>query len=194
MSFKVCIPHTGQIDAGLVEWLTSINHKPILHKSYSVSKCRNILIQKFLNECDDDWLFFLDSDNWPVNNNLFNFIKNTTEQILFVPTITTSVKWNFITEEYFLNLKDYTPDNENYFLKDIKVFGGSGIFLKRDLLKKLPNDIWRESFHKDTTSGEDVLFSFTLTQTYKLPAFVIWNSALHHSKNGFDLYCLKDKI
>lgn len=193
IKFKVCIPHHGVIDAGLVEWLTKNNYKPILQRSYSVSKSRNVLMHRFLNECDDDWLFFLDYDMWPVNDNIFNFLEtidDNSKQCFFVPGVSTLMTWVFALNDKFTPLKEYIPDHKNYYLKPLSFFGGSGIFLHRNLIKILPPNMWRESSHKHTTSGEDVLFSSTLISHYGISAYLIYNSALHHSKNGFDLYTL----
>lgn len=195
MSFKVCIPHHGVIDVGLVEWLTKNNHQPLLQRSYSVSKGRNVLTHRFLEECNEEWLFFLDYDMWPVNDELFNILKTTSFDCLFVPGVTVHTKWNFsFNTTHSLPLNEYIPDNKNYSLEPITFFGGSGIFLRRSLLEKLPSDIWREPSHKNTTSGEDILFSSTLIHTYKVSAHLIFNSSLHHSKNGFDLYSLVGKL
>lgn len=195
MSFKVCIPHHGVIDAGLVEWLTKNNHQPLLQRSYSASKGRNVLTHRFLKECKEDWLFFLDYDMWPVDDGFFKIVEEATCDCLFVPGVTVHTKWNFsFNTMHSLSLNEYVPDNTNYSLAPITFFGGSGIFLRRSLLEKLPGDMWRESSHKNTTSGEDILFSTTLIQTYGVPVQVIVNSALHHSKNGFDLYSLVGKL
>lgn len=194
MTFKVCIPHHGVLDVGLVEWLTKNNHQPLFQRSYSVSKGRNVLTHRFLEECNEEWLFFLDYDMWPVDDGIFEILEKTDKECLFVPGITTHLKWNFSFEDVLPSLKKYKPKNKNYFLKPITFFGGAGIFLKRGLLEKLPKDMWRESSHKHTTSGEDILFSTTLVHTYKVPAQIIYNSALHHSKNGFDLYSLVGKL
>jgi hypothetical protein len=86
-----------------------------------------------------------------------------------------------------LDLTEYNPSGE-YELKQTNIFGGSGIFMHRRIVQKLPKNIWRES--KNDITSEDILFAFTLTQTYRVPAYVIWNSALHHYKGGFNLYSL----
>lgn len=194
IKFKVCIPHHSVIDSGLVAWLTKNKHEPILQRSYSVSKGRNVLMHRFLNECDDDWLFFLDYDTWPVNDNVFDFLETIDDdkQCLFIPAISVFKNWMFSFNETWTELKDYTPNHENYYLKPLTFFGGTGIFLHRKLIKRLPPNMWRESSHKHTTSGEDVLFAETLVKNYRVPAYLIYNSALHHSKNGFDLYSLKE--
>lgn len=185
---QICIPHTGEINSNLVEWLTENNHKPFLQKSYSVCKGRNQLIERFLNESTADWLFYLDSDMYPATPNIFEFVEQQTADCLFVPGITNKLKWNMsLDTSELLDLTEYTP-NGKYELKSTNIFGGSGIFLHRRIVEKLPKNIWRES-NNDITS-EDILFAFTLTQTYKIPAYVIWNSALHHYKGGFDLYSL----
>lgn len=195
MSFKVCIPHHGVIDAGVVDWLTKINHQPLLQRSYSVSKGRNVLTHRFLKECEEEWLFFLDYDTWPVDNEIFKVVEETDKECLHVPMVTVHTKWDFSFDNYdLLPLNQYTPLNQNYFLKPIKFFGGAGIFLKRSLLKNLPNDLWRESNYKHTTSGEDILFSTTLIDIFNVDAQLIFNSALHHSKLGFDLYSLVGKM
>lgn len=186
---QICVPHTGEINSNLVEWLITNNHKPYFQKSYSVCKGRNQLMERFLNESDKDWLFYLDSDMNPATPDLFDFVeKQTGIDCMFVPGITNKLKWNISLETTdLLDLKEYTPKGE-YSLRKTNIFGGSGIFLHRRLVEKLPKNIWRES-NNDITS-EDILFSYTLTQTYKIPAYVIWNSALHHYKGGFDLYSL----
>lgn len=186
MSIRICIPHTGSLDAGLVEWLLQNNHPTLFQKSYSVVKARNVLMQRFLYECSDNWLMFLDSDMWPAGEGLFDFVESQKEDLLFTPGLTNFLEWNFAVEDKFTPLRSYCPTGE-YQLQSISFFGGSGIFMRRRLVEKLPHSFWRESTNNSTTAGEDVLFSSTLTGALKIPAFLIQGSALHHSKNGFDL-------
>jgi hypothetical protein len=186
---QICIPHTGDIDANLVNWLINEGHKPYLQKSYSVCKGRNLLMDQFITMSSADWLFYLDSDMHPATPNLFKFVEQQTDiDCMFVPGITNKLKWNMsLDTSELLGLNEYKP-NGQYELKPTNIFGGSGIFLHRRLVEKLPKNIWRES-NNDITS-EDILFSYNLTQTYKVPAYVIYNSALHHYKGGFDLLSL----
>lgn len=185
---QICIPHTGEIDANLVQWLIDNNHKPFLQKSYSVCKGRNLLMERFLNESDAEWLFYLDSDMYPATDGLFEYIEKQDVDCLFVPGLTNKLKWNMsLDTDSLLNLKDYSPTGE-YSLEKTNIFGGSGIFLHRRLVEKLPKNIWRES--NNNITSEDILFSYTLTNTYGIRAYVIYNSALHHCKGGFDLYSL----
>ena len=188
---QTCIPHTGEIEANLVEWLVSNNIKPFMERSYSVCKGRNNLMDRFLKDSSAEWLFYLDSDMWPISNDLFEFVENQPSdiKILFVPGITNKLKWNFSQDDSgdLISLKDYIPTGD-YTLFPIKTFGGSGIFLRRDLVESLPRNIWREA--PNGVTGEDILFSYTLTQTYKIPAYAIMGSALHHQKGGFDLCAL----
>ena len=185
---QICIPHTGEIDANLVSWLIDNNHKPFLQKSYSVCKGRNQLMERFLSESTADWLCYLDSDMYPATDGLFEYIEQQTVDCLFVPGITNKLKWNMsLDTTELLDLKDYIP-NGKYELKPTNIFGGSGIFLHRRLVEKLPKNIWRES--NNVITSEDILFSYTLTQTYKIPVYVVFGSALHHYKGGFDLYSL----
>lgn len=186
---QVCIPHTGSIDSNVVEWLTAHNHKPYLQKAYSVCKGRNQLLSRFLTMSTADWLFYLDSDMCPATPGLFNFVEQQTDiDCMFVPGITNKLKWNMsLDTTELLDLKEYTP-NGKYELKPTNIFGGSGVFLHRRLVEKLPTNIWREASNNNTS--EDILFSYTLTQTYQVPAYAIYNSALHHYKGGFDLYSL----
>jgi hypothetical protein len=123
-----------------------------------------------------------------VTPNLFKFVEQQTVDCLFVPGITNKLKWNMsLDTTELLELTEYTPSGK-YELKQTNIFGGSGILLHRRLVEKLPKNIWHES--NNNITSEDILFAFTLTQTYNIPAYVIWNSALHHYKGGFDLYSL----
>jgi hypothetical protein len=184
----VAIPHTGSIDAKLVEWLLKTTPQVLLQKTYSVCKGRNILTKRFLTETTSEWLCYLDSDMYPVDDSVFNFVEaqDESKQILFVPGITNKLRWNFSQADdgELLRIDEYRPQKK-YELRPIKTFGGSGIFLRRSLVQSLPPNIWREA--ADTRTSEDILFSYTLTQTYKIPAYVVWGSALRHMKGGFDM-------
>jgi hypothetical protein len=188
---QTCIPHTGTIEANLVDWMITNGVKPFMERSYSVCRGRNNLMNRFLTDSKAEWLFYLDSDMWPATDKLFEFVESQPNdvQVLLVPGITNKLRWNFSIDDSgeLIKLKDYNPKGL-YNLKPIKTFGGSGIFLRRSLVEKLPKNIWRDPNNEVT--GEDILFSYTLTQTYKVPAYLIDGSALHHQKGGFDLHSL----
>lgn len=188
---QTCIPHTGELNANLVGWMINSGIKPFMERSYSVCRGRNNLMNRFLTESKAEWLFYLDSDMWPATDELFEFVKNQPDdvKVLFAPGITNKLRWNFSMNDSgeLIKLEEYQP-NGYYSLKPIKTFGGSGIFLRRSLVEKLPKNIWRDSSNEVTS--EDILFSYTLTQTYKTPAYLIVGSSLHHQKGGFDLHSL----
>lgn len=184
----IAIPHTGSIDAKVVDWLLRAKQTVLMERSYSVCKGRNLLLNRFLKETSDEWLMYLDSDMYPASDAILDFVRKQKDekQVLFVPGLTNRLKWNFSQSEdgCLMALKDYVI-NDEFECRPIKTFGGSGIFLRRDLVEKLPPNIWKES--NDPRTSEDILFSYTLTQTFKLPAYVIWGAALHHIKGGFDM-------
>ncbi len=191
MNFVVGIPCGDSICAPLVEFLVNSKIKNvIIEQGFSVVENRNKITEKFLEEYEQDYLVFLDSDVVPKLEWLELIVKSQLSAVsipcpikkkngLVVTCLNTDTnKW--------YSYKEYQQTFEKKLkFKETQISGAGCLVVHRKVLKEMAEPRW-EWPQEAYATGEDVLFCYKICKLNHL-VFSLAGAICSHYKAGIDL-------
>ena len=193
----IAIPSAGNIHVEVVATLCRLindSHgcrlKIDLQPNKPVDNCRNYMIKRFLEDEENDYLLFMDSDNPPqVELNPLEYIERDCDIVGFPTPIWKNVSPETGKPPIIFNVFTYLPDENSWISKgreadfeEVDAMGSGCLIIARRVLEKVKPAFQRQwDEHGCVERGSDLLFCKRVKEAgFKI--WCAWKCSCHHYK------------